>query len=144
MSGLFEGEGVAAPNASPTAPVLVDFIVSFGHGDSSDTSPLNRGPLLVLLEVDEDASTLGGDATVQISRLCADSYEVEDLVPEEQLLKLSTVGAGSTFALRAGDGSATVQLPALGTFAVAVQEALEALPLLDDVEVFAGTTDAGV
>ena len=32
VNGLFEGEGVSAPNAGITTPPLVDFTVSFGHG----------------------------------------------------------------------------------------------------------------
>ena len=58
-------------------------------------------------------------------------------VHEEQLLELSGVDAGGTFALRAGhgdgDGDSTAPLPVLGTSAAAIQAALEALPLLGDV-----------
>ena len=49
-------------------------------GASGGASPLNHGPLPVLLEVDYAASTLGTNATVEVSRLCAGSYGVEGLV----------------------------------------------------------------
>ena len=67
IQGLFAGGSVAS--ASGAAEMVVDFLVSFGHGKAGLTSPLNRGPL-PLLELNASALR-GASASAEVTRICA-------------------------------------------------------------------------
>ena len=94
------------------------------------------------VQLSVDTSALGASGTATVERICTGTSELsaEGVVHEEQRVVLRGATAG-TFTLRLGDGAQAATAPvSVSASASELRVALETLPLLNEVEVFASSS----